>query len=71
MKCNPNEGIMDLMAFFKGICFDCASSVEIQACLDRGVPPVNIIYANPTKVRRDSRNVFYHVIVQGNDSIHG
>lgn len=50
MKCNPDKGMMDLMATFPGICIDCASSEEIQMCLDRGISPNNIIYANPVKV---------------------
>lgn len=41
---------MDLTSSFPGMCVDCASVVEIKACLTRGISPSSIIFANPVKV---------------------
>ena len=49
MKCNPHPVLMDLMCSLPGMCIDCASVEEIQACLDRGIHPDHIIFANPVK----------------------
>ena len=49
MKCNPNPKLMDLMCSLPGMCVDCAGVEEINMCLDRGIKPDHIIFANPIK----------------------
>ena len=48
VKCNPDEVILRQLAH-SNAGFDCATSAEIQAVLDLGVEPDNIIFANPVK----------------------
>lgn len=48
VKCNPDPVLIRHLASL-GSGFDCASKAEIVSCLDAGVAPENIIFANPIK----------------------
>jgi ornithine decarboxylase len=50
VKCNPDPAVMLVLANC-GAGFDCASKAEIRLALSIGVPPSDIIYANPCKQR--------------------
>jgi ornithine decarboxylase len=49
VKCNPNPAILHTLDRL-GTGFDCASRDEIDRCLDMGVPPERLIFANPCKL---------------------
>jgi len=49
VKCNPNPAILHTLERL-GTGFDCASRDEIDRCLDMGVPPEKLIFANPCKL---------------------
>ena len=49
VKCNPNPQLVECLSKLPKIGFDCASSAEISQALNLGIPPDNIIYANPCK----------------------
>ncbi|KAJ6792697.1 ornithine decarboxylase [Iris pallida] len=48
VKCNRNRSLLEAMASL-GAGFDCGSRAEIESALSLGVPPEDIIYANPCK----------------------
>lgn len=50
VKCNPTPIVLELLSAL-GVGFDCASKGEIDAVLNLGVSPNNIIYANPCKTK--------------------
>lgn len=50
MKCNPDPGVLRLLAAL-GTGFDCASKAEIEHVLKLGVDPSRIIYAQPCKTK--------------------
>ncbi|XP_050439919.1 ornithine decarboxylase-like [Adelges cooleyi] len=49
VKCNDNLLLLETLAAL-GLCFDCASKVEIKKVMDLGVDPSRIIFANPIKM---------------------
>jgi ornithine decarboxylase len=49
VKCNPNPEILRTLQRL-GAGFDCASRDEIDQCLEMGVEPENLIFANPCKL---------------------
>eukprot|EP00727_Mastigamoeba_balamuthi_P001116 m51a1_g11000 putative ornithine decarboxylase (432) ;mRNA; f:354403-356250 len=49
VKCNPNPAILHTLERL-GTGFDCASRDEMDRCLDMGVAPENLIFANPCKL---------------------
>lgn len=55
VKCNPNPGIISLLATL-GSGFDCASEEEVRLVLSLGAHPDKIIFANPCKRPRDLRS---------------
>jgi len=50
VKCNDSPLVLETLAGL-GTGFDCASKVEMHKVLELGVPPRDIIYANPAKPR--------------------
>lgn len=52
VKCNPDTTLLRTLAGL-GTGFDCASGEEMAACLAMGVPPADIIFANPIKCIKD------------------
>lgn len=52
VKCNPDPTLLRVLAGL-GTGFDCASGEEMAACLAMGVPPSDIIFANPIKCAKD------------------
>ncbi|KAF7487783.1 Ornithine decarboxylase [Sarcoptes scabiei] len=50
VKCNSAPIVLQVLSSV-GIGFDCASKTEIDTVLDLGVPPEDIIYANPCKTK--------------------
>ncbi|KAL4899193.1 hypothetical protein BDW74DRAFT_171658 [Aspergillus multicolor] len=57
VKCNPDVKVIQLLASL-GAGFDCSSRSEIDLVLSQGVPPQEIIFANPCKKASDL--VFAH-----------
>eukprot|EP00727_Mastigamoeba_balamuthi_P009632 m51a1_g5291 putative ornithine decarboxylase (417) ;mRNA; r:207763-209313 len=49
VKCNPNPALLHTLERL-GTGFDCASREEMDRCLDMGVAPENLIFANPCKL---------------------
>jgi ornithine decarboxylase len=62
VKCNPNPNILKRL-FELGCGFDCASANEIQAVLDIGASPNDIIYANPCKRIHDLVWAYEHGVM--------
>lgn len=52
VKCNPDTTLLRVLAGL-GAGFDCASGEEMAAALSMGVPPEDIIFANPIKCAKD------------------
>lgn len=52
VKCNPDTVLLELL-HGNGTGFDCASGDEMKQCLELGVSPNDIIFANPIKSIND------------------
>lgn len=59
VKCNSDIELLKMLRDLD-INFDCASATEINTCLDLGIYPDRIIYANPCKFAHDIVDACYN-----------